>query len=139
MNRQPSVCPKCGRELQIANQEHVCGLYPLEPHFENRDPLGQVTFDWTCEQLGELGEFNILPMKTFIAFANHVNFAFLKTRKSGTDLSLVLDSPPTYREFQLVTVYSRTKAIYKTTLQDASELDEDLAELLASAHRLTGR
>lgn len=117
----------------------MCGLYDLEPHFENRDPLGLVAFDWMCDFLDPLGSYNVMPMKTFIAFANHVNFAFLKTRKSGVDLSLVLDTAPSTGDFRMVTVYSRNKAIYKTTIRDACELDERLADHLANAYRLTAR
>jgi hypothetical protein len=135
--RQPWNCPKCGRELRIANQEHVCGLYDLEPHFKNRDPIGQVAFDWVCDQIDPLGEYNVMPMKTFIALANGVNFAFVKTKKRGVEISLVLETIPAGSRFQLVTIYSRTKSIYKMTALDPSDLDEGLNELLQSAYLIT--
>jgi hypothetical protein len=40
-----------------------------------------------------LGPYDVLPMKTTIAFASVVNFAFLTTRRSAADASLMLSHP----------------------------------------------
>ncbi len=121
----------------IVNREHVCGLYDLEPHFENRDPLGRQTFDWLCGLLDRLGGYDILPMKTMIAFAHGANFALVKTRKRGVELQLVLGSVPNAERFQFVVEYSKAKSIYKTVFLGQADLNDELAQYVTTAYDLT--
>jgi len=90
-----------------------------------------------CGLLDPLGPYVVMPMKTFIAFANGVNFAFLKTKKRGIELSLVLGEHPDPDRFKLVIVYSGTKSIYKTQIQEITGLDDEVEDLLIRAFRLT--
>ena len=126
MHFAPWRCPKCGRTLQVKNQEHVCGLYDLESHFDRKDPVGRTAFDWLCATFEPFGEFDVLPMKTTIAFARGVNRAFLTTRRTGADISLVLARALASPRVTGSTTYSRTKTIYRIFVKHKSELDEEL-------------
>lgn len=131
------TCPRCGRSLRIANQEHVCGLADLDGHFERRDPLGWVAFQWMSDHLASLGPFDVLPMKTMIAFANGVNFALLKTKRSGAEVSFVLTETPAESRVAGTVTYSRTKRIVRVPICDETELDAELEAWLSQAYGLT--
>src|SRR5579862_5353412 len=73
MQRAPWTCPQCGRALGLKNQEHVCGHYDFESHFEGKDAIGRIAYDWICERFESLGPYDVLVMKTMIAFAEGVN------------------------------------------------------------------
>ena len=126
MNRQPWTCPQCGRTLQVKNQEHVCGLYDLEGHFEGKDPVGRAVFEWLCTAFEPFGEYDLLPMKTTIAFARGVNRAFLTTKRTGAEVSIVLSRALASTRVTGSVPYSRTKTIYRLVVTDETELDEEL-------------
>ena len=133
--RERWVCPKCGRRLRIANQEHVCGLFDLDSRFERKDPLGRIAFDWMLHSLGKL-PYDLLPMKTMIAFAaGEGNFAFLRTKKWGAEISLVLQEAPSGPSPFASVPYSRSKTIYRFRVGAESDLDGALRGLLLSAYR----
>ena len=135
----PWICPECGRSLTVRNQEHVCGLYDLAGHFEGKDPAGRTAFDWICAAFDSLGPYDVLPMKTMIAFACGVNLAFLKTKRRGAEISIVLATPPSSGRVTGVLSYSRTKAIYRIPIRDISELDAELEAWLRAAYEAGGR
>lgn len=139
MAREAWVCPKCGRSLTIRNQEHVCGHYDLEAHFQNRDPVGRAAFDWMCDIFESLGPYDLIPMKTTIAFAHGVNLAFVTTRRKGADLSVVLSRPPNSPRVIGSIAYSKSKTIYRIRVTDLEELDNELKSWLeesySSSHR----
>ena len=134
MTREPWICPNCGRSLTVRNQEHVCGLYDLEGHFERRDPLGRIAFDWICAVFEPLGAYDVLPMKTTIAFARGVNIAFLKTKRNGAEASVVLSRPLVSPRVAGEVVYSRTKTIYRIPVLEESDLDSELRGWLVEAY-----
>ena len=130
------TCPKCGRNLRVPNQEHVCEIYRLEPHFEKRDPLGQIAFEWICDILDPLGPYQILPMKTTIGFAQQGNIAFLTTKRRGAELSFILAPGLSEPRFCGVTPYSKSKAIYRVRIAGETELDDEASEWLRQAYAL---
>lgn len=134
MPRPPWTCPKCGRKLTIRNQEHVCGLYDLETHFEGKDLIGKITFEWMCKVFDSLGLYEVLPMKTTIAFASGGNLAFLTTKKRGAVLSVVLDGIVASARFYAEVPYSRTKTIYRAQIREESELDTEVEDWLRKAY-----
>lgn len=123
----------------MRNQEHVCGLYDLEGHFERRDPLARAAFDWMCSVFEPLGPYDILPMKTTIAFARGVNVAFLKTKRVGVEISVVLSRPLGGPRVAGEVVYSRTKTIYRIPVLGEAELDPELRGWLVEAFELAAR
>ena len=133
-----STCP-CGRSLTVPNQEHVCGLYDLEGHFERKDPLGRIAFEWMSAVFDSLGPHAVLPMKTMIAFASGVNIAFLRTKRAGAEISVALSTAPTSNRVTAVVPYSRTKAIFRIPIIDVLELDDELRRWLADAYKSGGR
>jgi hypothetical protein len=134
MQREPWVCPVCGRTLMVRNQEHVCGLFELEPHFDGKDPVARVAFDWICSELDGLGAYDVLPMKTMIAFANRVNVAFIRTKRRGVEVSLVLAQAPASPRFFQTVAYSRSKSIHRVLVLQESELDVELRTWLRAAY-----
>ena len=139
MTREPWICPSCGRTLTVRNQEHVCGLYDLEGHFGRRDPLGRAAFDWICSVFEAVGPVDILPMKTTIAFARGVNVAFLRTKRRGVEISVVLSRPLGSPRVTGEVVYSRTKTIYRVPVMDEVELDLELRGWLVEAFEMAAR
>jgi hypothetical protein len=137
--RDPWNCPACGRSLTVRNQEHVCGLYDLESHFFRKSLVARAAFDWMSEVFDTLGPYEILPMKTMIAFARGVNLAFLKTKRTGADVSVVLAIPPSSERVTGVVPYSRTKAIYRIPIKGEFDLDEELRSWLRAAYDASGR
>jgi len=135
--REPWICPKCGRKLYIRNQEHTCNLSSFEAHFEKKDPVGRIAYDWMCSILDDLGEYDVLPMKTMIAFAHDGNKAFLVTKKSGADVSFVLTRPIASKRISGTTPYSKTKTIYRVRINEQKQLDDELASWLQEAFRNT--
>ncbi len=138
MNREPWTCPRCGRTLTVRNQEHVCGLYDLDGHFQRRDLLGRIAFEWMGDIFDRLGPYDVLPMKTMIAFANGVNFAFLKTKRQGAEVSVVLTRPLASHRVSGEVNYSRTKTIYRVPISSENELDPELEGWLQDAYVATG-
>ena len=138
MANDPWICPKCGRSLNIRNQEHTCGLYNLESHFERRDPLGRIAFEWICSVLDNLGPYDILPMKTTIAFAHNSNVAFLTTKRKGVEISFVLPRALSSPRISGEVIYSRSKTIYRVKTIEESELDAELDGWLREAYGATG-
>lgn len=83
-----------------------------------------------------LGPYDMLPMKTMIAFQARSNVAFIRTKRKGVELSLVL-SPGT--EHSLVAKgdpYTPTKGIYRFNLESMDQMDEALAALVDEAFQL---
>jgi hypothetical protein len=128
------MCPQCGRTLYVRNQEHVCGLYDLDGHFDGRDPIGRFAFDWICSIFESLGSYDILPMKTTIAFAHGVNIAFLKTQKKGAEISIVMPRALSSPRITGFVPYSRTKAIYRIPVSAKLECDGALKDWLLEAY-----
>lgn len=128
------TCPKCGRTLTVRNQEHTCGHYDLEGHFERRDPIGRVAFDWMVSLFESFGSCDVLSMKTMIAFASGVNFAFIGTKRTGVEISFVLTRPLAHARVVGEVPYSRTKTIYRVLVCEPSELDGELAAWLREAY-----
>ena len=75
-------------------------------------------------------------MKTMIAFASGVNFAFLRTKRTGAEISIVLAERPPSPRITGSVAYSRVKAIYRVPLRGASELDFELETWLRDAYEL---
>ena len=137
MSKAPWVCPQCGRSLTVRNQEHTCGLFDFEAHFEGKDPIGRIAFDWICMVLDGRGPYEVLPMKTTIAFANVVNVAFVTTKRQGVELSFVLSAGGSYPRLPKSDPYSKTKSIYRARITKSAELDEELTDLLTQAYALS--
>lgn len=133
MARELWTCPKCGRKLYVRNQEHTCGLCDLESHFDGKDPIGRHAFDWICDLLDPLGEYDILPMKSMIAFAMPSNIAFLKTKKNGAEISFVMSRPLTATRIVAGVAYSKVKTIYRVKIVNTSELDPELRDWILEA------
>jgi hypothetical protein len=134
MTRKPWTCPKCGRTLTVRNQEHTCAHYSLDAHFEGKDPVGKIAFDWMCGVLDPLGPYDVLPMKTMIGFAQGVNIAFLRTKRQGAELSVVLSRPLSSARVTASLPYSKTKTIYRTIVSSPADLDLEIASWLQEAY-----
>lgn len=132
--RTPWTCPLCGRTLNVRNQEHVCGRYDLDSHFINKDLVGRIAFDWMCDMFDSLGEYEMLPMKTTIAFIEGVNVAFLTTKRKGAEISIVMPKPPDSPRVGALVPYSKSKTIVRFRIADARELDQELAAWLREAY-----
>jgi len=117
----------------VRNQEHTCGLSDLESHFDGKDPIGRHAFDWICDLLDPLGEYDILPMKTMIAFAMPSNIAFLKTKKKGVEVSFVLGRTVDSGRIVGTVDYSKSRRIFRVIVSDTSDLDEQLGNWIREA------
>jgi hypothetical protein len=106
----------------------------LEGHFANRDPIGRTAFDWIYSEFESLGPFEVLPMKTTIAFAQGVNLAFVTTKRSGAEISLVLPAGAVSDRFTGSVPYSRTKAIYRTRITNVTDLDDQMRAWIQEAY-----
>jgi Domain of unknown function (DUF5655) len=124
--REPWTCPQCGRTLTVRNQEHTCGLYDLEGHFEGKDPIAQLAFDWLCDAFKPNGPYDVLPMKTMVAFARGSNKAFLVTKRSGAEVSFVLSRPLSNPRVTGQTPYGKVKTIYRVRVSSETDLDDEL-------------
>jgi hypothetical protein len=132
------TCPSCGRNLTVRNQEHTCGLYDLDSHFDQKDPLSRLALEWMLDRLERLGPIDVLPLKTTIAFASGANVAFLTTKRRGALLSFVLPKGTQSSRFLPgPTAYGRAKAIFRVKVLDPSELDEELEALLNEAYAIS--
>lgn len=135
MGAEQWVCPACGRRLRVPNQEHSCGHYDLESHFEGRDPVGRVVFDWICQASEPLGAFEVLSMKSMIGFQARSNYAFVVAKRNGAELSLLLDEPATHPRLTRVDPYGSGKSFHRFRIESPDDLDDAMAELVASAYR----
>jgi hypothetical protein len=136
MAKEQWVCPRCGRRLCVANQEHACGVYDLESHFVGKDPIGRAVFDWVCAQSGALGSFDVLPMKTMIGFQARSNYAFLVTKKKGAELSLLLEGAASHPLLRRVDPYGPGKSFHRFRIEGEGDLDEELGLLLRKAYEV---
>jgi hypothetical protein len=102
-------------------------------HFEGRDALGEVAFAW-LEEVLEGRAVTVLPLKTFISFVARSNFAFLRVKKQGVEISLVLDRAVDHPRLARVDAYGGKKSFYRFRFSEAGELDEGLRELVLEAY-----
>ncbi|MBS1724300.1 MAG: hypothetical protein JSS66_15260 [Armatimonadetes bacterium] len=133
MGRAPWICPECGRTLRIKNQEHVCGRYDLESHFHGKGDVSRAAFDWLCERFQPFGEYDVVPMKTTIAFIRGANIAFLTSKKTSADVSFVLDGPVSSPRLSGSTPYGRGTSIHRVRISSEADLDGELAGWIETA------
>jgi len=133
VRREQWVCPRCGRRLSVPKQEHACGHFDLESHFEGKDPVARVVLQWIRERSEPLGKFDILPMKTMIGFQARSNYAFLVPKKKGADLSLLLAEPASHPLLLRSDPYGPGKSFYRFWIETPADLDDALGTLLRKA------
>lgn len=129
------ICPRCGRRLRVANQEHTCGHFESESHFDGKDPVGRLVFEWILQGCETLGVLDVLPMKSMIGCQARSNFAFVKTRRTGVELNLLLTGPVDHPLVTKIDPYGPLKNFYRFRIRAVEDLDNELASLLERAYR----
>jgi hypothetical protein len=133
------ICPQCGRALTIAHQEHSCGRFELASHFLKKDPIGLVALDWMQEVFRHMGPIDIVSMKTMIGFAQGVNVAFIRTKRQGVEISVVLTRPLESARVIAAVPYSKAKTIYRVLVTTEHDLDAELESWLREAYETSAK
>jgi len=130
------VCPDCGRQFVSVNRNHSCGLYSLEDHFVNKEPIIRELYDFLFETLKQFGPVQAFPVKTRIVFQAEVQFAAATPRKRWLDGYLWLRRQAVHpRIYKLeMGVFRDYSHIFR--LQRFDDLDQGLVDLLQEAYIL---
>ena len=130
------VCPDCGRQFVSVNRNHSCGLYGLQDHFVNKEPVVRELYDLLFETLKQFGPVRAFPVKTRIVFQAEVQFAAAMPRKRWLDGYLWLRrqaAHPRIRKMEM-RIFRDYGHIFR--LKRPEDLDEELADLLHEAYIL---
>jgi len=128
------VCPDCGRQFVSINRNHSCGLYRLEDHFRDQEPIVRALYDLCLETLQQFGSVQAFPLKTRIVFQAEVQFAAAVPHKRLLDVYLWLRRQATHPR-----IYKMEMGIFRDyghifRLRNTEELDEELVDLLQEAY-----
>ena len=126
-------CPACGRDFANSNQQHACGRYGLDSHFEGREPKVRAIFDAFLAMLERFGPVTVLPEKTRIAFQTRMSFAQLTVRRRWVRGHLVLARRVEDPLFTRVETFSPRNHLHAFRLDDPAEV-ERLADHVREAY-----
>ena len=130
------VCPNCGRQFVSVNRNHSCGRYPLDYHFQTKEPLVRELYDLFLETLKQFGPVKVFPVKTRIVFQAEVQFAAAMPRKRWLDGYFWLRRQVTHPR-----IYKLEMGIFRdyghlVRLTRKEDLDEELIDFLQDAYIL---
>ena len=116
-------CPACGRGFANSNQQHACGRYSLDRHFEGREPKVRAIYDTFLAMLERFGPVTVLPEKTRIAFQTRMSFAQLTVRRHWVLGHLVLARRVGDPLFTRVETFSPRNHLHAFRLDDPAEVE----------------
>jgi Domain of unknown function (DUF5655) len=129
------TCASCGRTFAARHQTHTCApLGDLDAHFGNKEPRIRAIYDAFAAAVGELGEVEVLPEKTRIAFHARMSFAQLTPRKQWVDGHVVLARRLEHPRFRRIETFSPRNHVHHFRLSRPDDVDADVRAWLAEAH-----
>jgi len=128
-------CPECNRRFKNHNQDHSCGQYSVEEHFENKDVSVFNIFQEISRELQKNCQFDIHAVKNAILFWREVNFIAFKPRKRWLDIEFVLQREVNEFPVNKVVQASKTQFAHFVRLQYESEIDDQLLAWLYESYQ----
>jgi len=97
------ICPKCKQKFVNRNQWHSCRQNTIENFLKGKSPYATELFYYFVEQYKKIGEFELHPAKTRIAFVADIRFCSItKLGKDFIEGGFLFDKP-----------YHKNKCFYK--------------------------
>ncbi len=132
----PWICEICGREFKNANQFHSCEQSTIEQHLEGKPDFIVEIFHKLLDILSELGELELLPLKTVI-----------QAQKSSTFLSIYLKRNKVHLEFQAAEEkkhssitksikISKNRYFHFADFKNVNEIDDKVVSIIKEAYNL---
>ncbi|MFQ5747486.1 MAG: DUF5655 domain-containing protein [Gemmatimonadota bacterium] len=128
------TCPKCGHSFVTRNLWHSCSRYPLEFHFEGKDPVVRATFDRFLEAIQACGPVTVIPQKTRIAIQARVRFAGGVTRKKWLNAALWLTRRPEHLRITRIETFGPRSFGVRFKLERPEDVDDALVALIREAY-----
>jgi hypothetical protein len=129
-------CPKCNRIFQRKNQMHSCKSFPIEKHFENKDPAKEVykyLFKVVNKKVGKCKE---ISLPCCIHWFGNYDFIALLPKKDKLEVRFALNrkinSPRVFNNFPPSSKYYMI-CLY---IQSKDEVDEELLKWLKESYTL---
>lgn len=131
------ICEICGREFKNKNQFHSCEQSTIEQHLEGKPDLIVEIFHKLLDIISDLGEFELLPLKTVI-----------QAQKSSTFLSIYLKRNKVHLEFQAsgekkhssITKrikISNNRYFHFADFKNQKEIDDEVVSIIKEAYNLS--
>ena len=115
---------------------HSCGRWEIDDHFEDKDPAVRDLFEDLRTMIVRCGPVTCYAQKTRIVFQARARFAGVQVRKRWLVCGLWFKRRVDRVRFYRIDRITATDFAHYCRLQRASDLDDELAELLAEAYRV---
>lgn len=128
------TCPECGHRFVTRNMWHSCSNYPLEYHFEGREPRVRLIFDRFLEVIETCGRVEVIPQKTRIAIQARVRFAGCVVRNKWLLADLWLTRRVSHARLQRVDKFGHRSYGHRFRLDAPTDIDADFKALVKEAY-----
>jgi hypothetical protein len=129
-------CPKCGHRFVTRNLWHSCGRYRLADHFRGKPKALRDAFDRFVALARACGPVTVYAQKTRIVIQGRVRFAGAVVRRSYLDAGLWLKRRVEHPALHRVESFGRLGYGHHFRLQQPSDIDEPLANLMREAYSI---
>jgi hypothetical protein len=130
------TCPKCGHRFVTRNLWHSCGRYPLDDHFEGRDPVVREVFDRLVQILETFGPLTVYAQKTRIVCQVRVRFAGAITRRHALQAHLWLKRRAEHPRLRDVELLPPDNYIHRFAFDAVDQLDAAFTRLAREAYAI---
>jgi hypothetical protein len=118
------ICETCGREFKNTNQWHSCEQSTIEQHLDSKPEFIVEIFHKLLDVVSELGDIELLPLKTTIQVQNKVHLEFQVKEK---------------KKFPCITKsikISKYRVFHHAELREINEIDVNLITAIKEAYDL---
>ena len=129
-------CPECGRTFVRKTREHSCQLTSVESHLEKAAPAVREAYRVLEELLERLGEHRIVPLRSMLTVGAKRNFAGIRVLRDRLDLGFFLERSLESARVTKTERLSPRKIAYHVDIASPDEVDAEIEQWLAEAHRL---
>lgn len=128
-------CPECGYAFTGKNMWHSCGIFDLEHHFENKEPVVAKLFDRFRKMVESCGDVLCYSQKTRIVFQSRIRFAHCLTQKSVLRCGLILDREyPGHKKLVKVERYGKRSFGHYFKMSKTEDFDSEFMALIKNAY-----
>jgi hypothetical protein len=132
------TCPNCGRFFRRAQQSHDCapGL-TLDEYFATGPAHERPVFDAVMQHLATVGAVHADIVSVGIFLKNPHKFAELRPMQQWVAISFSLRREARHRTITRKVIPYHGRYWHVANVADASQIDDDLLDLLTEAYRST--
>jgi hypothetical protein len=116
---------------------HTCETYDLEWHLSGKSAAAVALYHLLVDAAGNLGEMEIVPMKSSILFRLTTAFASVTVRRKWLDINFAVEGERSSSRIRRTERISARRFAHSVRIEDPDDIDDELVEWLAEARALS--